>query len=300
MAAMNTEPATTATTAPSNTVHAPVERAETADTFTTASAGPVNSTDFAGYAPAMQGKTAASTVAPTTAATSTEQPHTHVDTAQPVVPAASTTAAAPPRIDTAQSVEPTAANTSVEPGPGSALSARSTGLAAALETSGHNITKVDAQHLKQEIKNEKQTRNLLEKEEKAEAREITAAITQAKACVKDVDRSRKILDSSRKSLTNRQAKEAKAKQAFLKAEEALKEATARTARVKEEVQVAEKQHTSAVAAKQASDARVEQLRSHKGQRDVEREQKQAQIINKMSDAERTLAASGHQSKFRCF
>lgn len=270
---------------PSTITAHPAESTATADTYATAPAAPVNSTDYAGYAPSSHatndgnGTTATDTAAPA------EKPQPHIDTSTADVKHARIASTSP---------------TANDAGPGSALTARSTGLASALETSGHSISKVDARHLKQEIKNEKQTSVLLAKEEKADANEITGAIAHAKACVKDVDRCRKFLESSQKTLTNRMNKEAKAQQAFLKAQEVLNEAKGRTVRAKEELDVAERRHVAAVATKEASDIRVEQLRTHKAIHDIERERKQAEALHKMTDAERALAESGHQKKFGCF
>lgn len=266
-----------------------VERSTTADTFTTAPGGPINSTDFASHAPSKTATTADTAAASNTATTietapaSTGKPQTQIDTN-----------------NVEQSKKCTAPSTAPETGPASAISARSTGLAAALETSGHSISKIDARNLKQEIKNEKQANSLLATEEKGEAKGITDAIAYAKACVKDVSKQAKYLKAAQKKFDNRTDKEAKAKKALLKAEEAFKEAAARAARAGQEVEVAQKRHTAAVATKEASDIRVEQLRKNKAIHDVAREQRRAEAINKMSDAERALAASGYKKKFGCF
>ncbi|KAK9896936.1 hypothetical protein P389DRAFT_168654 [Cystobasidium minutum MCA 4210] len=256
----------------------------------TAHPGPINSTDLENVSHA-----------PTDSSFVTapmEKPHPHVDTAN-VQPAHQDSA-------TAATVVPTASTTAARKAsghaaePSSAISATSGGLASALLVSGHNVSKTDAKHLKQEIKNEKTVVQNLTLEEKREATSIKAALLNVKSLIKDQERCRKAELAAEKKHRARVTKQAKANKVFLKAQEALTEATARTETAKAELEGATKAHVAAQQAATEAERKAEQLRTEKGQHDVDREAKKGAALAKVGDAEKTLAESGFKKRFLCF
>lgn len=240
---------------------------------------PINSTDFAvNHAPTESSFVTAPM----------EQRHPHIDTAghNTTASSAAPAAAASAGRHTAE--------------PSSAISATSGGLASALLASGHNITKADAQHLKQEIKNEKAVVNNLTLEEKKEATSIRAALANVKLAIKTLDRARKAEVAAEKKHRARVKKQEVANKAFLKAQEALTEATARTDTANGELDAATKARIAAEQASTHAEAKAEQMRIGKGKHDVEREGKKTGALAKVGDAERTLAESGFKKRFGCF
>lgn len=294
MAAHTTEPAPVGEVAAPSTaapVPAPVHPTES----TTA---PINSTDFVSHAP-----TEKSFVTAHTGSENTEKPHPRVDTTNIQPPAVSqpANAASATAADHGHVHAQTASSTTTAtPGPTSAISATSAGIASAIQQSGHNISKTDAASLRQEIKNERALVNNLTIEEKKEAISIKAAIATAKTCIKDLAKCRATEIKAEKAHKNRIRKQHKAEAVLLKAQEALTEATARTEAAKATFDGAKAAHLAAQQAQTNADIEAERLRKEKAAHDLEREQKRANALNKLADAERALAASGYKKRFGCF
>lgn len=165
------------------------------------------------------------------------------------------------------------------------------GLAAAITTSGHDLTKSDKKNLKKEIRSERKFEKSLAEEAKKEAEEIGIAMKMAKLSLKKADKSGRYEANFRSTHEKAVKKEVAAKKRLLRVTNEYNKIAADLERVSKEAEIRRNQHIADVQTRDADSNRVDELRRLKGQHDMEREARHGDSLTKQKQAKRALSMS---------
>lgn len=157
------------------------------------------------------------------------------------------------------------------------------------------MTKEDKKALKSEIKTEKKFEKQLKSEAQKEGEEIAAAIKVSKLSLKNAEKAAKHESSFRSTHQKAIKKELRAKKALLKVTAEYNKVAAELEAATKEMEVRKNLHIAAKEAMDADKQKVNDLRTLKGQHDMEREARHGESLTKQNQAKRALSMSKRKS-----